>query len=46
MSHIDGLRELRHGWRAWVYRGRRRAARHRVGHLATGLALYTAVYLR
>lgn len=37
---------LRYGWRAWVYRGKRRARRHRIGHLATGLAFFTAVNLR
>jgi hypothetical protein len=48
VSHIDDvrLRPLRHGLRAWLYRGRRRASRRRLGHLATGFALYTAVHLR
>jgi len=46
MTLADGTRiELRHGWRAWVYRGKRRG-RGPVGRLASGIALFTAVYLR
>lgn len=40
------MRELHTGWRAWTYRGRHRARHHRIGHLATGLALFYAVYQR
>jgi len=32
--------------RAYAYRGRHRAGARRVGHLATGLVLFYAVYLR
>lgn len=48
MNHIDDvrLRTLRTGWRRWFYRGQRRAADRRVGHLATGAALLAAVHLR
>lgn len=48
MSHIDDprLRELRRGWRAWVYRGRRRASRRRFGYQAVGLALFMAAHLQ
>lgn len=46
MKTIDRRRRvLLRGWRAWLYRGRHRSAT-RVGHLATGLALYAAVHLR
>lgn len=46
-AEFPGLRAgLRTGLRAWFYRGRRRARRRRVGHLATGVALFYAVYLR
>lgn len=38
-------RELRTGWRAWFYRGKRRASTRRIGHLATGAALYVSVKL-
>jgi hypothetical protein len=39
-------RELLTGWRARLYRGRHRRPTHRVGHFATGLALFYAVHLR
>jgi hypothetical protein len=43
----DGTRiELRTGWRAVLYRGRRRRSTRRVGQWAIGLALYTAVHLQ
>jgi hypothetical protein len=46
MTLADGTQiELRHGWRLWFYRGKRRA-RGPVGHLATGIALFYALYLR
>lgn len=46
MSHLVGLRPLRTGWHASLYRGRHRPRRlRRLGHLATGFALYTAVHL-
>lgn len=45
MSHIDGIRDLHRGWRALFYRGQHRRGT-RVGHLATGLVLFYAVYLR
>jgi hypothetical protein len=46
MTLADGTRiELRRGWRAWFYRGRRRA-RGPVGRIAGGAALFTVVYLR
>lgn len=46
MTLADGTTiELRTGWRAWTYRGRRRA-HGPVGRLAGGAALFYAVYLR
>jgi hypothetical protein len=40
------VRQLAAGWRRHTYRGRHRARSHRVGHLATGIALFYAVHLR
>lgn len=38
-------RELRVGWRAWLYRGRHHQSSRRLGHTATRLALRIAVAL-
>jgi hypothetical protein len=40
------MRQLTTGWRRWTYRGCHRKPSNRVGHLATGLALFYAVYLQ
>jgi hypothetical protein len=45
VSHIEGLRELRTGWRALLYRGRHHSHGAR-GRLGSGVALFYAVYLR
>lgn len=39
-------RQLLTGWAAWRYRGTHRAPTYRIGHLATGVALYIKVNLR
>lgn len=39
-------RQLLTGWAAWRYVGTHRAPTYRIGHLATGVALYLSTKVR